>query len=214
MLKNIPLFSDLPDVDIGTLSSHTVTKTFAKNTIIINEGDHTDSLYVIASGKVKVFLTDEHGKEIILSVRGPGEYIGEIALLDEAPRSASVMTLENSTFSIISKADFRDCLAKNPDIAINLIKELAHRVRTLTENVKDLALKDVYGRVARTLTTLAKEENGQLVIAEKLTQQDLANMVGASREMVSRIFKDLTTGGYIKVEDKKITMTRKLPTGW
>ncbi len=214
MLKNIPLFSNLAESDLAILSSHAVTKKFAKNTIIINEGDETDSLYIILSGKIKAFLSDEHGKEIILDMAGPGEYFGEVALLDEAPRSASVMTLEPSSFLIISKGDFKNCVAKNPDIAISLIKELTHRIRVLTSSVKGLALRDVYGRVAETLLNLATEENGTLTISERPTQQELANMVGASREMVSRILKDLTSGGYIEVEDKKITIKRKLPSGW
>ncbi len=214
MLKNIPLFSNLAESDLAILSSHAVTKKFAKNTIIINEGDETDSLYIILSGKIKAFLSDEHGKEIILDMAGPGEYFGEVALLDEAPRSASVMTLEPSSFLIISKGDFKNCVAKNPDIAISLIKELTHRIRVLTSSVKGLALRDVYGRVAETLLNLAAEENGTLTISERPTQQELANMVGASREMVSRILKDLTSGGYIEVEDKKIAIRRKLPSGW
>lgn len=214
MLKNIPLFSCLTEADLATVSSHAVTKTFPKHSIIINEGDQTDSLYVILSGKVKVFLSDEHGKEIILDTEGPGAFFGEVALLDEAPRSASVMTLEPSSFLIISKDDFKDCVTNNPDIAISLLKELTHRIRVLTGNVKALALRDVYGRVTETLLHLAEEDNGELVITEKLTQQDLANRVGASREMVSRILKDLTAGGYIKVEDKKIAIRRKLPSGW
>ena len=214
MLKNVPLFSRLAESDLAILSSHAVTKKFLKNTIIINEGDETDSLYVILSGKVKAFLSDEHGKEIILATEGQGEYFGEIALLDEAPRSASVMTLEPSSFLIISKSDFRDCVAKNPDIAINLISELTHRIRMLTGNVKGLALRDVYGRVVETLLNLAKEKDGRLTITDKLTQQDLASMVGASREMVNRILRDLTTGGYITIEDRKITITKRPPAGW
>ena len=132
MIENIPLFSGLAESDLAILSSHAVTRKFPINTIIISEGDTTDALYVILSGKVKAFLSDEHGKEVILDIVGPGEYFGEIAPLDDAPRSASVMTLEPSSFLIISKSDFRDCVAKNPDIAINLISELTHRIRMLT----------------------------------------------------------------------------------
>ncbi len=214
MLKNIPLFSNLPDADLDALSNHAVTKTFSKNTVVVNEGDTTDSLYVIVAGKVKVFLRDERGKEVILNILGPGEYFGEIALLDEAPRSASVMTLEPCTFSVTTKTDFRNCLAKNPDIAINLIRDLTQRVRALTDNVKSLALEDVYQRIAKTLLHLAQEEDGKLVVQAKLTQQDMAAMVGASREMVSRIFRDLTAGGYIEIEDKRIIIKGKLPPGW
>ncbi|MDH3671462.1 MAG: Crp/Fnr family transcriptional regulator [Gammaproteobacteria bacterium] len=213
--QGIPLFSSLTESDLATVSRHAVTKTFSKNTIIINEGDTTDSLYVILCGRVKAFLSDEQGREVILDIEGPGDYFGEIALLDEPPRSASVMTLESSRFSIILKNGFKRCLANNPDIAIALIKALTHRIRMLTDNVKGLALRDVYGRVAKTLSNLAKrEESGKQVIAEKLTQQELASMVGASREMVSRILKDLITGGYIKIEDKRITIERRLPAGW
>lgn len=214
MLGNIPLFSSLSESDLQALSAHAFTRAFPKNAIIVNEGDTSDSLYIIVSGKVKVFLSDEQGKEIILDTQGPGEYFGEIALLDEAPRSASVMTLDASTFLIISKNDFREYLGKNPDIAFGLIRELTRRIRTLTASVKGLALRDVYGRVAAALSSLATNENGKLVINEKPTQQDIANMIGASREMVSRIFKDLTAGGYVKIEDKKIIIQKKLPAGW
>jgi CRP/FNR family cyclic AMP-dependent transcriptional regulator len=213
-LKNVPLFAGLAASDLQTLSSHAVTRSYPKHAVLINEGDRTDSLYVIQTGKVKVFLNDQHGKEVILSIQGPGECFGEIALLDEAPRSASVMTLENSTMTVISKTDLSECLARNPDIALNMIRHLSQRVRALTESVKSLALMDVYGRVAHTLLQLAKEEDGKLVISQKLTQQDIANMVGASREMVSRIFKDLLAGGYISVDDKRITINEKLPPGW
>lgn len=214
MLGNIPLFSSLSESHLQALSAHAVTRTFPKNAIIVNEGDTSNSLYIIVSGKVKIFLSDEQGKEIILDIQGPGEYFGEIALLDEAPRSASVMTLDASSFVIISKNDFREYLGKNPDIAFDLIRELTRRIRALTANVKGLALRDVYGRVAAALSSLATNENEKLVINEKLTQQDIANMIGASREMVSRILKDLTAGGYVKIEDKRIIIQKKLPAGW
>ncbi len=214
MLQNIPLFSVLGQDDLDAISSHAVTKSYPKNSVIINEGDHTDSLYVILSGKVKVFLTDEQLKEVIVDIQRAGDYFGELALLDEAPRSASVMTLEKSTFLIISKTSFKNCLVKHPEIGFNLIRELTHRLRATTENVKSLALMDVYGRIARTLLQLAKQDDGRYVISDKLTHQDLANMVGASREMVSRIMKDLAKGGYIAIEDKRIAIKEKLPPGW
>ena len=214
MLGNIPLFSSLSEPDLQALSAHAAARTFPKNAIIINEGDTSNSLYIIASGKVKIFLSDEQGKEIVLDIQGPGEYFGEIALLDEAPRSASVMTIDASRFLVISKNDFSDYLGRNPDIALRLIRELTRRVRMLTASVKDLALRDVYGRIAAALSKLATSEGEKLVINQKLTQQDIANMIGASREMVSRIFKDLTAGGYVKIEDKKIIIQKELPTGW
>ncbi len=213
-LASIPLFGGFTEEELRTISTHANTKSYPKNTIIINEGDTTNSLYVILSGKVKVFLSDAQGKEVTINLQGPGEYFGELSLLDEAPRSASIMTMEPSQFAIISKPDFDACLTHNPAIALKLIRELTSRIRQLTENVKNLALLDVYGRVARTLLDMAEERDGKLVIDQRLTHQEIANMVGASREMVSRIMKDLTRGGYVSTEGKRITINEKLPPAW
>lgn len=214
MLMQVPLFSGLSDAELQPVLNHATKKTVAKNTIIISEGDRSGSLYIILSGKVKVFLQDEEGKEIALNYHESGEYFGEMALLDDEPRSASVMSIEKSTFLTISKEDFKQCLLSHPDIAFGLIKGLVLRLRQLTENVKDLALTDVYGRVVKLLSGLAKPQAGKMVIDHSPTQQEIANRVGASREMVGRILRDLTTGGYIKVEGKSIMIHNKLPSGW
>jgi CRP/FNR family cyclic AMP-dependent transcriptional regulator len=213
-LEKIPLFSGLKELDLKTISSHAITRNFPKNTIVITEGDITNTLYVIHSGKVKVFLNDEHGKEIILTRLEKNEYFGELSLLDGEARSASVMTLEPTTVSVISKADFDAYLINNPSVALTLLDTLTKKIRLLTENVRGLALMDVYGRVARVLLDMAKEANGKLIIDEKPSQQEIAKMVGASREMVSRILKDLSTGGYIEVERKHIVIHQKLPPAW
>lgn len=199
--------------EVLAISAQAVTRTFPRNAVVVTEGDYSDSLYIILSGKVKFYVSDEQGKEIVLSEAGPGEYFGEIAL-DQGPRSASVMTLEPTRFSIVPKEDFRAFLARSPEFAFNLINKLIHRVRVLTENVKSLALMDVYGRVAHLLIDLATDDNGKLVIAAKPTQQDMANRIGASREMISRILKDLEAGGYITVESKRIVIAKNLPSGW
>lgn len=214
-LQKISLFQGLSSHDMAALFSHSVARTHKKNTVVIHEGDNSDSLYVILAGRVRVYLGDEEGKEVDLNILGAGEYFGELAAIDNFPRSASVITLEECRFSVVSKKEFDSCLTKNPQIAVRIIDELSTRFRSMTENVKSLALMDVYGRVARTLINLAAEsDEGKLVIKQKLTQQDLANMVGASREMVSRILKDLTRGGYITVKNKYITIQEKLPHAW
>jgi CRP/FNR family cyclic AMP-dependent transcriptional regulator len=148
---------------------------------------------------------------VILNYQEAGEYFGELSLIDDTERSASVMTVEKSTFAIISKQDFRAVLGKNPDIAIQLIKDLVYRVRALTGNVKTLALADVYGRVCKTLLSLATEHDELLVVEEPLTQQEIANRIGASREMVCRILKDLATGGYITLDHRRILIHKQLP---
>lgn len=203
----------LSEAELKAVSRHAVTRTFPKNTIIVNEGDLTDSLYIIVAGGVKIYVSDEKGKEIVLSHAGPGEYFGEMAL-DEGPRSASVMTLEPTRFSVVPKQDFVDFVAKSPEFSLHLVRKLIRRVRALTGNVKSLALMDVYGRVARMLLELAEERDGTLVIEGRPTQQDMASRVGASREMISRILKDLAEGGYIAMERDRIIIAHTLPRAW
>ena len=198
---------------VQTLSSHGIVRNYPKGAIIITEGDPSDSLYVILSGRVKVYLADEGGKEVILDVHGQGEFVGEMSF-DEQPRSASVMTLEPCTLSVVTQSRFREFLKLDPDAVEHLIRNLIHRTRRATGNVRSLALLDVYGRVARLLVDLAEEKDGRLTIAQPLTQQDIAQRVGCSREMISRLFKDLIAGGYISVEGRQIFLQRALPNHW
>lgn len=211
-LAKVPIFNKLGQNDLLEIGKYAVMRTYPKNVVIVNEGDNADSLYFILSGRVKVFVSDENGKEMILNEQKPFEYFGELALIDDAKRSASVMTTEKSSFAVLSKDNFNEMLTSRPGIAIGIIKDLVHRVRLLTDNVKNLALLDVYGRVARVLLDLAQETEGELLIAPKPTQQELANRVGASREMVARILKDLERGHYISYQPRKILINHKLPS--
>jgi CRP/FNR family cyclic AMP-dependent transcriptional regulator len=208
-----PSFLGMEDVELQTLSEHAKLQSFPRHKIVVHEGDRTDQVYVIQSGRVKVFLYGKNGKEIDLNVLGPGEYFGEM-VLDSGPRSASVMTLEPSQFFIIPQPVFREFVIKHPDFAMRLIKMLIFRARGLLNNVRSLASLDVYGRVARLLLELAVEEDGHLVIKGKLTKQEIANRIGASREMISRVFKDLSTGGYIEQEKERIVIAKNLPGHW
>ncbi len=214
MLENVPLFSGLSEVALSEIEQHSSVKSFNKNAIVINQDDETYSLYVILSGAVKVFISAEDGREAVLNHQTAGDYFGDLALIDKQPRVASVMTTEPSRFMIISREDFMACLSKNPEIAINLIKPLTSRLRMLARNVSSLALLDVYGRVARVLLEQAEEQEDGEMITGKITQQEIADMVGASRAMVSRILKDLKAGGYISVDKKRITIQQKLPSRW
>lgn len=212
-LAQVPLFTSLADEDLAAIANMATTRSLPANSVVVNEGDQTNSLYIINSGKVKIYLSDENGKEVMLGIAGPGEYFGEM-VLDGGPRSASVMTLESSRFSIIQKQDLEKYLRNQPDVALSIIKQLINRIRNLTDNVKSLALLDVYGRFRKLLLDLAVEEKGKLVINEKLTQKDMANRVGSSREMISRILRELTVGGYIEINQKRITILKTLPSGW
>ena len=210
LLENEPLFSGLQEEELAAMSRVAVAKNFAKHAIILHEGDKTDALYFIASGKVKVVLSTGGGKEVILAMLGKSELFGEMALLDEQPRSADVVAMEPTQLLVISKTDFINCLAHNPQMAFKIMQGLIQRLRNADRKIESLALMDVYGRVARILLELAKPEGGKLVVGEKLTQQDLADMIGASREMVSRILKDLVHSGHIRFEGRKIIVNEGL----
>lgn len=214
MLENVPLFSGLSSAALAEIEQHGVVKSFKKHAIVINQDDETYSLYVILSGSVKVYISGEDGREAVLNHQSAGDYFGDLALIDKQPRVASVMTTEPSRFMVISREDFLLCLSKNPEIAINLIKPMTSRMRMLAKNVSNLALLDVYGRVARVLLDQAEEQEDGEMITGKITQQEIADMVGASRAMVSRILKDLKAGGYISVDKKRISIHQKLPSRW
>jgi CRP/FNR family cyclic AMP-dependent transcriptional regulator len=189
-------------------------RSYPMHAVLINEGDTADSLFIVLSGRVKVYSTSVEGKEVVITIHGAGEYVGELAL-DGGVRSASVMTIEPTTCSVVSGASLREFIAAYPDFASHLIRKLIRRVRHATESVKSLALEDVYARVIRLLAELSDPGAGaERRVRERLTQQDIADRVGASREMVSRIMKDLTTGGYIAVDEGRIVVLRKPPAAW
>jgi len=214
MLRNVSLFSDLTDQELAVIEQRMVVRTYPKGAIIINEGEDAISLYVRITGGVKVSMNNEEGKEIILNSLGPGEYFGEMALIDDQPRSASIVTIENSKFLIINKPAFHHILEQRPNIAIGLLKNLSKRIRSLSDNVKSLALTSSATAAVKTLLNMAKEKDGRLIIEQKLTQQDIASRIGSSREMVARILKDLSNGGYISIESKRIIINEKLPKAY
>ena len=211
-LKAVPFFTQLSDHELDLVRAVATEKTYPKNAVVLTEGEAGDSLYMIQAGKVKVFIGDEEGREIILKILGPGSFFGEMSMIDKQPRSASVTTLETSTFLVLQHAAFEKCVEQAPTIGNMVMQVLAQRVREADRKIGTLALMDVYGRVASTLLELAVFTNGKLMVGEKLSQQDLANMVGASREMVNRILKDLSDRGFISIESKSITIiNRELP---
>jgi CRP/FNR family transcriptional regulator, cyclic AMP receptor protein len=212
LLKDIPLFSSIDDNSLKYLEKVAVKKSFPQNTILFSKGDETDSLYIIISGMVKTVILDEDGKEMILSTQKADEYFGEMSLIDKEPRSATIMTKEPTQMLIIHRNDFLKVFNSNPDMVYDLFKVLLKRLRNATDKVESLAFKDVYGRIAGLLTQLAKPRGDQWVIDEKLTHSEIANRIGSSREMVSKILKELSTGGYISTDKKRITIHRQLPS--
>ncbi|AMO68656.1 transcriptional regulatory protein, Crp family [gamma proteobacterium BDW918] len=215
-IENVDLFDGLMPEEIQILRDTSVLRDFAKNTVLIHEGDVADSLYVVESGRVKVYCSDKSGKDFVLNILEDGDYFGELALLDDDKRSASVRAMETTKVRIVYKEDFKAILDMHPNITRILNKNLTRRIRKLTNDVKSLALQDVYGRVVKVLTNLAQPagDDGSMRIDEKLTQQEIADRVGSSREMVARILKDLTIGEYIDVEGRHIVIKRKLPESY
>jgi len=174
-------------------------------TVFVNEGETADSAYVILSGRVKVFASDPEGTEIVLNICGPGECIGDMAL-DGGPRSASVMTLDRVACAVVSRDALRKAVAEDPDFALRLITTLIRRNRIATSKIKGLALQGVRERVLSLLEGLAVERGGQRIVGEKLSQIEIANRVGASRDMVGRVFKELQAEGRIRLEKRQISL--------
>jgi len=199
--------------ELAEISRHAVPRQFRARTVLVSEGEDTDALYIIVEGRAKAYVGDAGGREVVLSVMGPGEYFGEIAF-DEGPRSASVVTMEPCKVLVIPRTEFAAFVKGNPAFAMSFIRKLIHQVRTLTENVRSLALMDAYGRVARLLLEAAITKDGVQFVPERLTQSEIASRVGCSREMVSRIFKDLVQGRYIELGEDRIVIHRKPPARW
>lgn len=204
---------DIDEATLRELAPRGITRSFPRHAVIVNEGDETDSLYVMLSGRAKVFITGEDGREVVLSTIEPGNYFGEM-VLDGGPRSASVMTLEPCRLFVIGHEEVEALLVANQPFARDLIRRLIARVRSLTTRVRDLALKDVYSRFVRFVEEHAVEADGARVVPERLTQHDIAARIGGSRVMVSRIIRDLVAGGYIAVDAKHIRILKKLPPHW
>jgi CRP/FNR family transcriptional regulator, cyclic AMP receptor protein len=206
VLRAVPLFSSIPDEQLRALATVVTRRSVARGATIMVAGDQTDSLYIILSGRLKLMMSDAEGKEVILSILGPGEFFGEMGLIDDSPRSASVLAIEPCELLSIAKRDFNKCLAENFEMAMAVMRGLVRRLREADRKIGSLALLDVYGRVARLLLDMADTVDGQKMVTKRLPKQDIAKMIGASREMVSRVMKDLQLGGYIEMRGSTIVL--------
>ncbi|MGP1676431.1 MAG: Crp/Fnr family transcriptional regulator [Burkholderiales bacterium] len=196
------------------LAAQGAIRNYRANTTLIEEGDRGDTLFVVLSGSLRIFCSDPNGKEITLAIYGPGEYVGEMSL-DGGPRSASASTEQASVCAVVSGRALRQHLATHPDFTLELIQRLIRRTRLATESARSLALLDAYGRLARLLDGLAvARADATRVVAQRLTHQDIAQRIGCSRELVSRLLKDLQMGGYVAHEAQRYTLLRKLPAKW
>ena len=200
----------LPESLLSEIAERASTRTFAKDATIVAEGDESDSIYLLLSGYAKVYTVDGKGNEIALKQLGPGECFGEVAL-DGGPRTASVKAVENCRCAVVRRGELRAFMTDYPEFALHLVRKLAHRVRDLSGSMRDLVFVDVYGRVARLLLDLAEDQDGRLVIAHSPSDEGVATRVGATREMIGRIFSDLEESGYLVRENGRLVLMRKPP---
>lgn len=214
MLQDVPLFQDLSDAQLDFLISLSHRFTYPKHSILLNQGEMSNSLFIVLEGRLKVFASGEEGKQTVFAFLGPGKFVGELSLLDDGPRSASVKAVEDTQVLLVTQEAFYRFVDAHPETLLPMLRIMATRLRIIDETVCALSTQDVYGRLSRILQQEAEEENGKQTVP-RMTHQDIAEMVGSSREMVSRILKELRMGGYISIDGKRrIVLEKKLPSNW
>jgi CRP/FNR family transcriptional regulator, cyclic AMP receptor protein len=213
-LRRVEPFSNLPEGALIFIAAHARVRAYPKGAIVIQEGDEARALFVVLSGAVKAYVSDARGREFVLNTLTTPAYFGELALLGGLERTASVATTRPSQLIVISRECIESICANYPSSAFDLIAGLARCAQALTAKVRSLAMMDVYQRLAQELHTLSEPRDDERVLPDRVTHQDLADRIGASREMVSRILKDLVAGGYLSIEKKHIAIKRRLPASW
>jgi CRP/FNR family cyclic AMP-dependent transcriptional regulator len=211
VLKSVPLFAAFREEQLRALVPLVMRRNAPRGSVIMAEGDRVDSLYIVMSGRLKVMMGEADGKEVILGILGPGEIFGEMGLIDDGPRSASVVAIEPCELLLVTRHDFKRCLVESYDTAMTVMRVLVRRLRTADRKIGSLAMLDVYGRVARLLLDLSEDVDGQKVVTKRLPKQDIAKMIGASREMVSMVMKDLEMSGYFEVRGSTIVLRDTTP---
>lgn len=198
MYDDSPLFPPLTLDDVDVICSYGTPRQYPKNSILVNKDDESDGVYVIQDGKVRVYISDEFGDEMVFGYLGPGEFFGELAILDNRPRTASVSTLNRTHAFYLGRSKFEKCLAENPDLSLKFIRHMVGRIATLTDELANCALKNVYQRLSDKLIQLALEDSEGWLIPDRMTHKELAGLVGSRREMVTRILGKLRDAGYIE----------------
>lgn len=199
LIRRVPLFSLLTAGQAESVANAVIKRRFKRNELIVEQGAKSNALFILLTGRARVLTADSRGREVILATMNPGDYLGEMSLIDNEPHSATVRTEVQTDVLMLARAEFARCLPENSSMAYAVMKVLVQRLRHADRKIESLALMDVYGRVARSLLEFAiPDKDGQAIIRDKVSRQDLAKMVGASREMVSRVMKDLEERGFIE----------------
>lgn len=205
LIRRVPLFEVLTPIQAQQVAAAVTKKRYKRGESVVDEGKTTDALYLMLSGRARVLMTDHKGNEVILAILRTGDYVGEMSLIDGAPHSATVMTEVQTDVLILGRADFLRCVGDNAAVALSLMRGLVQRLRHADRKIGSLALMGVYGRVATVLLEAAAHaDNHEMLIRDKISRQDLAKMVGASREMVSRVMKEFEEQGFIQTLDNGV----------
>ena len=202
LIRRVPLFSMLTDAQAVTVADGVVKRRFKRGEMIVEQGKKTNALFILLNGRARVVSTDSRGREVILATLQPGDHIGEMSLIDNEPHSATVRAEVQTDVLMLGRNEFARCLPENSSMAYAVMRGLVQRLRHADRKIESLALLDVYGRVARALLEFAVDGgDGERIVRDKISRQDIAKMVGASREMVSRVMKDLEERGVIETQD-------------
>ncbi|WP_066268078.1 Crp/Fnr family transcriptional regulator [Hydrogenophaga palleronii] len=210
LIRRVPLFSTLTQAQAEAVADSVVKRRFKRGECIVEQGKKSNALAIVLTGRARVVTTDSRGREVILATMNPGDYVGEMSLIDNQPHSATVRAEVQTDVLILGRTEFARCLPENTSMAYAVMKGLVQRLRHADRKIESLALMDVYGRVARALLEFAQpDKDGQLVIKDRVSRQDVAKMIGASREMVSRVMKDLEDRGFIEVTEDGSTVIKE-----
>jgi CRP/FNR family transcriptional regulator, cyclic AMP receptor protein len=201
LIRRVPLFSLLTNEQASAIADSVVKRRFRRGELIVEHGKKTNSLFILLTGRARVLSSDERGREVILAVLQPGNYVGEMSLIDNEPHSATVRAELQTDMLILGRAEFARCLPENSSLSYAIMRGLVQRLRSADRQIESLALLDVYGRVARSLLDMAEDDGPVKIIRSKVSRQDLAKVVGASREMVSRVMKDLEDRGMVQTQE-------------
>ncbi|WP_374591997.1 Crp/Fnr family transcriptional regulator [Aquabacterium sp.] len=214
LIRRVPLFSMLTANQAESVAEAVVKRRFRRGEIIVERGQKSNALYILLTGRARVVAADARGREVILAVLQPGDYLGEMSLIDNEPHSATVRAEVQTDVLMLGRAEFARCLPENSSLSYAIMRGLVSRLRNADRQIESLALLDVYGRVARALLDMAADDSGQRVIRGKVSRQDLAKHVGASREMVSRVMKDLEERGLVEtLETGSVVLKERLEAG-
>ncbi|WP_295642427.1 Crp/Fnr family transcriptional regulator [uncultured Methylibium sp.] len=201
LIRRVPLFSLLTGEQAQAIAEGVIKRRYRRGEVIVEQGTKSNALYILLTGRARVVTADARGREVILAVLQPGDYLGEMSLIDNEPHSATVRAEVQCDVLVLGRAEFARCLPENSSLSYAIMRGLVARLRAADRQIESLALLDVYGRVARALLDMSEEGAEYKLIRNKVSRQDLAKVVGASREMVSRVMKDLEERGFIQTQE-------------